>query len=64
MDHLNLKMKGIGIMIAWTLWIIIFIVIVECIERQYKKKMYNLNLKYLSGKWLTRKLNIFEFKID
>ena len=50
LNRMNLRMTGVGIMIAWTLWLVVIIVLIEFIERRYKKRMYNLNLAYLSGK--------------
>jgi hypothetical protein len=49
MFRMNMKLKGIGIMIAWVLWVILFIVSIEITERKFRKKIFDMNVNYLNG---------------
>jgi hypothetical protein len=45
---MNLGMTGVGLMIGWTLWLIIFFTFVETFERRNSKQIADLTLNDLN----------------
>lgn len=45
----NLEARGIGIMVGWTLWILIFVILIEFTQNKFKKEQIIFSLNNFNG---------------
>ncbi|RNA06657.1 ferric-chelate reductase 1 [Brachionus plicatilis] len=45
----NLEARGIGIMVSWTVWILVFVLLAEMAEKKFKKEQAAVTLNNLSN---------------
>jgi hypothetical protein len=47
---MNLGSKGIGVMIGWCLWLVIYLTVIETLERRNSKQIAEITMSDLSKK--------------